>query len=341
MKKWGIHIIIWLAYILIEYLANYFHYSRESQLELWVNILLYLPAIILSTYFVGSFLVPHFLMKGKNALFATGIIGVLLFVFFSRYFISVELYSWAEKRMIKLPFSKVTKNVIRDYSIIALASCILIIHDWKSIVREMRVVEKTNAELELALLLNKLQPHFLFNTFNNIYSLIRKDAEKGAEALLQLSSVLEYIVYLKPSEKVAIDKELAIVRQYVKLQKLKYGSQLEYREQIDKPLNSEAIPSLVLLSLVENAFKHGHKINDTFFLKVKIARQEGELLIEVSNSFKGLDFHKKESSGNQNLLDRLCIFYGQKARLEYYREAHLFITRISIPKYEAFSRNYR
>ncbi len=341
MKKWGIHILIWGAYILIEYLANYFHYSRESQTLLWVNILLYLPAIMLSTYFVGSYLVPRFLLKGKNLVFALGIMGVLLFVFFSRYYLSVGLFSWAEERSIRLPFSKITKNVIKDYSIIALATCILIINDWKEIVKKMRAVEKTNAELELALLLNKLQPHFLFNTFNNIYSLIRKDAQKGAEALLQLSSVLEYIVYLKPAEKVAIQTELEVVRQYVQLQKLKYGVQLDYQECLDDRLMPASIPSLVLLSLVENAFKHGHKVNGHFLLKISIKAQAEGMEIAVQNGYKGAPSQNGTNRGNQNLLDRLSIFYGQKASLDYSIQDQSFITRISIPKDEVFSRNHR
>jgi two-component system LytT family sensor kinase len=336
MKKWGIHILIWIAYLLIEYLANYFHYSRESQSLLWMNILFYLPAIILSTYFVNSFLVPRFLLTGKNGPFAAGILLVLLFVFFSRYYISVGLFSWAEDRTIRLPFSKITKNAIKDYAIIALATCILIINDWRGIVKKMRAVQKTNAELELALLLNKLQPHFLFNTFNNIYSLIRKDAEKGAEALLQLSSVLEYIVYLKPAEKVAIQKELDIVRHYVHLQRLKYGDQLDYREGLDQNLLSGSIPSLILLSLIENAFKHGQKINGQFILKLTIKEEAAQLLVELVNSYKGPAPQKKESRGNQNLLDRLSIFYGPKASLDYYSRDHFFITRISIPKDEVF-----
>jgi sensor histidine kinase YesM len=322
--------------MLIEYLANYFHYSSDNQAMLWLNILLYLPAIILSTYFVGSFLVPRFLLKGKNGLFAAGIFLALLFVFFTRYYISVGLFSWAEDRMIRLPFSKITKNVIKDYSIIALASCILIINDWKKIVQKMRAVEKTNAELELALLLNKLQPHFLFNTFNNIYSLIRKDAEKGAEALLQLSSVLEYIVYLKPAKKVTIQKELEIIRQYIHLQQLKYGAQLDYRECLDQKLLSGTIPSLILLSLVENAFKHGRTINGQFILKLTIKEEADKLLIELVNSYQGTAPSKQKNRGNQNLLDRLSIFYGKEATLDFFPQTQSFITRISIPRHEVF-----
>jgi sensor histidine kinase YesM len=199
----------------------------------------------------------------------------------------------------------------------------------------MIAVERTNAELELALLLNKLQPHFLFNTFNNIYSLIRKDADKGAEALLQLSSVLEYIVYLKPAEKVPIRTELEVVHQYLALQRLKYGEQLHYQECIDPHFLNKAIPSLVLLSLLENAFKHGQKVNNEFVLNLEIQKTGPLLVIQIVNSFKeGSRVYTKAGSGNQNLKDRLTIFYGKKAALDCTTEGRLFKTTISIPVHE-------
>ncbi len=335
MKKWGAHIFAWLAYILLEFLANYFHYRRTELTLLWLNIFIYLPAIIISTYAVVFFLVPQYLIKGKNWSFSLGILIILIFVFFSRYHIANWEFTLAEKRSILLPFSKITKNVIRDYAVIALASCILIINNWRLLSQKMRLFEKTNAELELALLLNKLQPHFLFNTFNNIYSLIRKDPERGADALLQLSSVLEYIVYLKPSEKVALIDELKILRKYVDLQRLKYGSQLDYQENIDPRLHSAPLPSLVLLSLIENAFKHGARKNDVLSIHLHIQSQGGEINFEVKNTFNQDQKRLKENHlGNKNLQERLSLFYGPKAQLIASPKEDIFSVCLNIPHYE-------
>lgn len=334
MKQWAAHILAWMGFISLEYLANMYHYRPENIDRLWLNILIYLPAIILSTYMVAKVLVPQFLLKKDYLYFFLGIGGILVFVFFSRYYIANWEFSMFEYRQITLPFSKVVKNVIKDYSIIALASCILIINDWRAVTQKMRAVEQTNAELELALLLNKLQPHFLFNTFNNIYSLIRKDPGRGAEALLQLSRVLEYIVYLKPAEKVAIRTELEILRQYVDLQRLKYGDQLDYQECIQEELLSRPVPSLVLLSLVENAFKHGSKKDNRFLLRLEIVKKNDELHLKVSNSYKKQLPAKGQQLGNENLRNRLAIFYGKKAGLNYQQDNGLFKVKVNIPAHE-------
>ncbi len=334
MKQWGIHILAWMGYIGLEYLANVFHYRSDNIHRLWVNILIFLPAIILSTYLVAKVLVPRFLLKKNYEIFSLGVAGVLLFVFFSRYFITNWEFSLFEYSGITLPFSKVVKNVIKDYAIIALGSCVLIINDWRLVAKRMRAVEQTNAELELALLMNKLQPHFLFNTFNNIYALIRKDPGRGAEALLQLSSVLEYIVYLKPAEKVAIGAELEIIRQYVGLQRLKYGAQLDYQECVGAGVLSHPIPSLVLLSLVENAFKHGSISKRRFLLRLETEERGGALHIRLSNTFNGRQPTRHQQMGNENLRNRLAIFYGEKAKLECSQEKEIFKVVVKIPDHE-------
>jgi two-component system LytT family sensor kinase len=328
------HILFWTIYVALEFLANYFHYSKESRGRLLLYILIYLPVIIPATYVSALVLVPRFLLTKKYFLFAFWLGLIALLVITYRYFMSVALFTNWWDNMVYIPLSKVVKNTIKDYAVIALASSLFVIHDWQKLSWRLQQLERSRAEVELALLLNQLQPHFLFNSFNNIYSLIRKDPEKGGEALLQLSSVLEYIVYLKPGERVLFEKELQVVKDYIALQRLKYGEDLLYEEKISPAALKASLPSLVLLSLMENAFKHGKKKEGKMYVFLLVERIGEDLIIRLRNSAGPQKSSSSPGRGKELIDRRLRLFYPERTSIFYRKEGREFQVELKIPANE-------
>ena len=220
------HFGFWLLYVLTEYLADYPHLEGS---EHWVqlrSVLLALPLILIPTYLVVLFLVPR-LLTGKNwFLFVISIIVLMVGIYYGRLkWLSLVNYL-NSGHYYDIPASKVLKNVIRDYSVIALAISIYIIGDWRRKEKANRELIKEQGRLDLELLKRQLHPHFLFNTLNNIYSLSLKKSDDVQASILKLSDLLEYLVYQSGEDSVPLIQEVDLLRNYIALEKLRYGEEL-------------------------------------------------------------------------------------------------------------------
>lgn len=183
-------------------------------------------------------------------------------------------------------------------------------------------------EAELNNLRKQLSPHFLFNSLNNIHSLIKIDPEKARGAILNMSDLLRYVLNYQKSETVTIEEEMQIVSIYIQLNAIHLGEKVHFDVIIDSNLNKLSIPPLSIQLLVENAIKHGKIVNDSV-ISVKGFREEGKWIIEVTNP--GV-IAKKESEGIgiANLSHRLKTLFGQKADFKIFEKENNVVSQIII-----------
>lgn len=208
-------------------------------------------------------------------------------------------------------------NVISYVSMIGLAIAIRTTYDWY-ITRE-KMAEKKSAEIEAELknLKSQLNPHFLFNTLNNIYALIAISQEKSQEAVMELSKMLRYVLYESDKEFVPLEKEIDFTYNYIELMKLRLQSNVELKVNLDKNNNNIQIAPLLFISLVENTFKHGIAGNKQLksFIDIDIHREEDSTIIcKIENSYhpKNSESDKSGSGiGIENLKRRLELIYPQ------------------------------
>jgi len=144
---------------------------------------------------------------------------------------------------------------------------------------------KDKLETELKFLKNQINPHFLFNTLNNIYALARKKSDKTPEVVVRLSKLLRFMLYESAKEAIPIEEELRILDDYVQLEKIRHSNRLDicFHKEIDN--YNQPIAPLILLPFIENAFKHG--INETIdetSIEIKVELKEGQLAFYVKNS---------------------------------------------------------
>jgi LytS/YehU family sensor histidine kinase len=173
-------------------------------------------------------------------------------------------------------------------------------------------IEKQEAELNY--LKSQTNPHFLFNTLNNIYSLARDKNDLAPESILRLSKILRFMLYENNRESITIEKELMIISEYISLEKLRYDESLRVSFQYDIDDMKQPLPPLLLVPLVENAFKHGvSETRSNAFIDIRLSVKKMQLEFSVKNSTEV--FHKdslvKENIGLSNLRRQLELLFKE------------------------------
>jgi LytS/YehU family sensor histidine kinase len=188
------------------------------------------------------------------------------------------------------------------------------IHDYRKLKSDAQQLRIEKQEAELNYLKSQTNPHFLFNTLNNIYSLARDKSDLAPESILRLSKILRFMLYEAGGEFIAIEQELKIMDDYIALEKLRYDESLRVNFNHDVEDMKQSVPPLLLIPLVENAFKHGaSETRSRPFVDIHLAIRNRLLTFVVKNSAEAFsaDYRIKESIGLSNLRRQLQLLYGE------------------------------
>lgn len=172
------------------------------------------------------------------------------------------------------------------------------------------LIEKQQAELNF--LRSQTNPHFLFNTLNNIYSLARDKSDLAPESILRLSKILRFMLYETGGAYITIEQELKIINDYIALEKLRYDDTLQVRFKYEMEDMKQPLPPLLLIPLVENAFKHGvSETRDQPFVDIHLSVDQQQLAFFVKNSTEEFPDvkHINENIGLSNLRRQLELLY--------------------------------
>jgi hypothetical protein len=179
------------------------------------------------------------------------------------------------------------------------------------------ILEKEKSETELNLLKQQINPHFFFNTLNNLYALSLKQDERTPEVILQLSDLMRYVIYKGKESQVTLSEEMTYIEDYIDLQMIRLHKQLDYS--FEKEINDKSlsIPPLLFIILVENAFKHGIEpaVGDCF-LHLFLKNDETGITFICENSFDKIEDTSK-GIGLENLKKRLNLLYKNKHELTF------------------------
>lgn len=233
----------------------------------------------------------------------------------------------------------VTGKVLPLMLMIGMATAIKAINRLNKAEREVKELERSRTEAELKNLRNQLNPHFLFNTLNNIYALIDISPEKAKMSILQLSDMMRHVLYDdNKSRYIQLSRELCFIEDYVSLMRLRMNDNLEIK--VDPPKNVEGImvAPLMFISLVENAFKHGVSATSRSFLSIEIKINRQGIACKVENSYfpKGKEDNSGSGVGISNLRKRLDLIYGPEYvyKIEHDDKKYVAILILPIKKSE-------
>lgn len=188
--------------------------------------------------------------------------------------------------------------------------------DWFVNENVKTILQNEKLTAELAFLKSQVNPHFLFNTLNNIYSLAYQQSEKTPAAILKLSEIMRYMLYESNEEVVELKKEISYLENYIELQKLRFKNEPFVNLVIVGTADSQKIMPLVLISFVENAFKHGIATIAESPIEIYIHIEAGKVRFKVSNKINRLNKDEQAGIGLLNVKRRLQLFYNDHYRLE-------------------------
>jgi two-component system, LytTR family, sensor kinase len=249
-------------------------------------------------------LVTPFLLAAHLFLYTIGIYGW-------RYFgIQLNIYTEYQK------FETIEKGLeyFTGYSLASLLFFGIVRHIYNyrklKIAAQQLRIEKQEAELNY--LKSQTNPHFLFNTLNNIYSLARDKNDLAPESILRLSKILRFMLYETGGTFIAIEQELKIISDYIALEKLRYDDSLRINFNYDIEDMKQALPPLLLIPLVENAFKHGvSETRNLPFVDIHLSVKSRQLVFIIKNSAETVadESSIKENIGLSNLRRQLQLLY--------------------------------
>ncbi len=204
--------------------------------------------------------------------------------------------------------------------IVGLSVAIKFTQKWTNIEKERQQLEQKRTEAELKHLKNQLNPHFLFNTLNNIYSLITISPEQAQSAIIELSKLLRYMLYENSQSHISIEKELEFNRNYIELMQLRLARHVQVEINIPPEIcQGREIAPLLFISLIENAFKHGTSATQNSFVKISMSEPAaGVIECYIENSYFPKSKNDKSGSGIglKNLTRQLELLYPKKYTLK-------------------------
>ncbi|MFY7840046.1 MAG: sensor histidine kinase, partial [Lacibacter sp.] len=227
---------------------------------------------------------------------------------------------------------RVYDNIIPHFFLVLAGVAFKLMFDYTAMQKKMADMAKEKAEAELGFLKSQINPHFLFNSINAVYFLIDKENNEAREALHKFSEMLRYQLYEAGDDKIPIEKEISFLNDYVALQKIRKDERYLVNFSATPEVKGFSIEPLLLVSFVENAFKHiSHHNNETNYVKVKLSKVNGTLDFLVENSKEEIVAAEKNGGiGLQNVQRRLELLYPGKYELSIKNGAEVFTVHLKL-----------
>ena len=196
--------------------------------------------------------------------------------------------------------------------------------------RQEQALQLENKKIELAFLRSQMNPHFLFNTLNNIYTLVYQKSEKALTAFDQLNGLLRYSLY-EAEEKVPLSKELKYIDSFITLQELRYDFPIAMEMKIDIRAEACRIPPFLFITFVENGFKHGLLKDPKRPFRIELHKREKNLFFYCKN-WKNHDLKDQQGGiGLENIKKRLSLIYQDQHQLIIDDQTNFFEVKLMIP----------
>lgn len=322
--------IIWIVLFAIHVLSLLpYDPLLQSMLYSSISISIYLLII----YGNGSFLLPALYDKGHKVVYILLVAILIPVVAFLRFYINFYIYNtyFAEK---PTPFrwSLVTSSLITVILVYISSVLFNIAINFFRLKQKQEQLQKRHTETELNLLKAQVQPHFLFNTLNNIYFVAQRESPATALLLEQLSQIMRYFVDEAPKDRISLSAELSFIKSYIELEKMRmrYPLQVSIREEIP---DGVLVPPMLLIPLVENVFKHGvDKLRSDNFISMQLSVQNERLIVVVENPVvPSASPVNQNGTGLRNLNSRLKLLFDKDYSLQTDTAGPVFHAQLNIP----------
>ena len=329
--------LFWLTIITIIVTAV----TRGSNTVTWFDLVVefgFYGLINVSLYYINYLiLIPNLIKrKQKPWLFLVAILSLLFVTIVLKLGIAVfypEIileHGPANRRMTTSYDSYLVQALFVSGFFIVISSLLKLASDWFSNERIQRNLESEKKDMELQFLKSQLNPHFLFNSLNNIYSLAYQKSDKTADAILKLSEIMRYMIYESNDSWADLSREVEYLNSYVELQRLRFKDGAAVEVNIQGEIDGQKIVPLILISFVENAFKHGVANDHQDPIKINIIANQKILHFSVTNKKNKTNKDAMGGVGLNNVERRLQLLYPDRYKLNIVNSATHYTTELML-----------
>ena len=333
------HVLFWVAYIGFFILQYSLFKKSDVPLSSTAGSLILTAIIdIAAAYFTVYFLLPKFLFKKKYFLSAVLFIASASAAIIAQralmYYISYPVFypDWVDEMG---SFWKINPfySLLNIYTVVGLFASIKLLKYWFKNQQLRAELENKNKTSELALLRTQLNPHFLFNTLNNIDSLILTNPNKASDAIIKLSDIMRFMLYDTKTDQVSLEKEINYLESYIALQQIRLKDPSFVKFTKDGNCTGKTIAPMLFIPYVENAFKHGQKNIKAPGIEINLSCTPESINFDVVNHVdKDKEFNKDSTPGIGlvNTQRRLELLYPGRHELSIRYDNGLYIASLKI-----------
>ena len=309
------YVLVWLTIFLIPFIYTKLIADRQIEfndvLIVWGKILPYYIIFLINNYLLAPFL----LLRQRYMWYIIALVGLVVAVFGNE-----EIFV-LNKHIGQLSLTELQLywKMLLGVVIAGINTMIKLYYRTLYTSQRMAILEKEAIESQMEYLKHQINPHFLMNTLNNIHAMIDFDTEMAKESVVELSHLLRHILYDSSEKHTTLDKEVEFIDSYIKLMRIRYIDEVTI--EFNKPdivlCRKIKLPPLLLIVLVENAFKHGISYNEKSYIKIDIIAFDDELTCIVTNSRHNTANSNTEHSGIglSNITRRLEMLFGNRFTL--------------------------
>lgn len=330
-------VYIWIggAYLLLWIVGDLFQKTGPFFKMVWNKMWLVSYLVVLNFIFF-EYALPLIKLSWKRILMAPVLLWAMLMLYSFGYYawrsLGIALHLYFPLTTHKSLVDGVKSHVASSLFSIFVFGLVRHVYDYRKLKEAAQQLRIEKQEAELNYLKSQTNPHFLFNTLNNIYSLALDKSDLAPESILRLSKILRFMLYETGGEYIAIEQELKIMTDYIALEKLRYDDSLRVNFNHDIEDMKQAIPPLLLIPLVENAFKHGvSETRSQPFVDIHLSVNRRLLTFIVKNSVEPATEARQvtESIGLSNLRRQMELLY-KDYKLSVQQERSAFIATLKI-----------
>jgi hypothetical protein len=320
VRSWKFHIGFWIVYIIIFTVVKASY--KEEYLEAFLFEITNLPMKLLVVYFNYFLLIPKLLLQDKTIKYFGYSLLTIAIAGIAQRFINFEIaeyiYASISNKGFWLPYKFIQAMMLIASPLVFIAS-ISIISKVAELQKAAKTLESEKLQAELKYLKSQVNPHFLFNTLNNIYSLALNKSNKTPGLILKLSDFLSFSLYESGKKLILLEKEISLMNDFIALERSRFEDRINIQVELPEHISKIMIPPLIFVPFVENAFKHSLR-NETEIANVfiKLSVEHNSIVFNVKNSKpeESEINSNKNGLGLINIKKRLEIIYKDRYSLE-------------------------
>lgn len=332
-KRIGIHVAFWLFYLIaLTYLSGFYGYEYGKALAASA---FGLPVRMIAVYTILYVLLPRYVATKRYLQLAiTFFLLCIIVVLINRALVGLVIHPLIYSDEYTYTFWNPYRMIYALYSILQIAgsaTAFKLLRLWYQAREKSQNLAREKLESELSFLRSQINPHFLFNTLNNIYALSLKKSPHTSEVVMKLSKLLRFMLYECNSGSIPLEKELRVLEDYIDLEKIRYNERLEiaFTTNIENP--GIAFPPMLLLPLVENGFKHGvDRITGSAKVDIQIEQKGEHFSFSMRNSKDGEQNSGEEGIGLGNTRRQLALLYPGSYEFKTEDEGETYFLQLKI-----------